>query len=97
MARKCKPTDVQPVVLVNTSSRSVSHVSNATPVGPESSSRKRLRKWNQIKPELKDWLDRVFLPILLKEIHHGDSGLFTSKGFRLALRRLCALLFEPAV
>lgn len=51
----------------------------------------------RLQPGLKGWLDGVILPILIGDILNDNSGEFTARGFRAALRYLRALLFKQAV
>lgn len=99
--RNTRKSDRQKIVrLVETSPRLQAVSCNAVEAAAQLQYAEKPAGRKGLQPGLKGWLDRVLLPIILKELEdlrNDTSGEFTSRGFRDALRYLRALFFKPAV
>jgi hypothetical protein len=84
----------RPAVLVETSPRPQATSCDAAGAGSVLNYEEKPGKQKALRPGVKDWLDHVILPILLREILNDKSGEFNGRGLHHALRYLRALFFQ---
>ncbi len=89
--------NVPPVVLVNITAAVPKDSCNASPSEQEFNHTDKSAREKRSQAALRDWLDRVTLPILIGDIFHDNSGEFNSRGLCDAVRYIHALFVKPAV